>query len=364
MGLIRTLLAISVVFWHSPLKDSFVFVGGENAVRLFYISSGYLISLVLASGAYDSTKTFYVNRWLRLWPIYAAVVLASLGWNYLATSGFLGLFAQYPLPAAIGVAIANVTILGQDWLFFIPSEKPLHILLVDPPSWTLGVEMSFYLIAPFVLRRRPVLIALLVMSLALRVFLVSSGRTGDPWSYRFFPAELAWFLFGALSQQVLAPLYRRWLKERLGSVATVATAGFAALLCVFHLLPLRNVGGAALLVVLFIALVPMFVEFQANRKWDRRIGDYSYPIYIGHYLLLQFADTLGTRTGITAPAAVTTFVVLGSIALAWGLNRFVGDPVERLRRRVRGSQGLQATPSGDSRNRLPTPGTRGVHQPE
>jgi peptidoglycan/LPS O-acetylase OafA/YrhL len=44
MGTLRTLLAISVVFAHS---FGFVFVGGRNAVQLFYMISGFLISFVI-----------------------------------------------------------------------------------------------------------------------------------------------------------------------------------------------------------------------------------------------------------------------------------------------------------------------------
>jgi peptidoglycan/LPS O-acetylase OafA/YrhL len=44
MGMLRTIFAISVVFVHSY---GHVFVGGRNAVQLFYIISGFLISYVL-----------------------------------------------------------------------------------------------------------------------------------------------------------------------------------------------------------------------------------------------------------------------------------------------------------------------------
>ncbi len=57
MGTLRTLFAISVVFSHSI---GFVFVGGQNAVRLFYMISGFLISYILVEKKYYSNVSgFY-----------------------------------------------------------------------------------------------------------------------------------------------------------------------------------------------------------------------------------------------------------------------------------------------------------------
>ena len=76
MGTLRTLFAISVVFAHSI---GFVFVGGQNAVRLFYMISGFLISFVLVERkSYSSIVLFYINRYLRLYPIYLSVAVLSL----------------------------------------------------------------------------------------------------------------------------------------------------------------------------------------------------------------------------------------------------------------------------------------------
>ena len=71
MGTLRTLLAIAVVLVHSY---GFVMVGGRNAVQLFYMISGFLISYVLVERkVYKDTISFYINRYLRLYPIYSPV---------------------------------------------------------------------------------------------------------------------------------------------------------------------------------------------------------------------------------------------------------------------------------------------------
>ena len=79
MGTLRTILALSVVFNHCSWHDGFVFVGGRNAVQLFYMISGFLISHVLTHNpAYRNPFKFYANRALRLYPIYYAVAVMAL----------------------------------------------------------------------------------------------------------------------------------------------------------------------------------------------------------------------------------------------------------------------------------------------
>ena len=229
MGVLRTLFAIAVVFAHTY---GFVFVGGKNAVQLFYMISGFLISHVLVERkTYSSINSFYINRYLRLYPIYFLVALLSLlVFVFAAANGkdvvFFQVYRDAPVAANILLGISNATIFFQDWVMFsavkqkelvfssdfFKSEVVLYPGLLVPQAWTLGVELAFYLIAPFVLARRRVLLLLLALSIALRAYLFYIGLgKSDPWTYRFFPAELALFLLGALAHQVLLPLYRKTL---------------------------------------------------------------------------------------------------------------------------------------------------------
>lgn len=89
------------------------------------------------------------------------------------------------------------------------SEVILYPALLVPQAWTLGVELAFYIVAPFVLVRRKALLLLLALSISVRIYLLYVGLgKSDPWTYRFFPAELALFLLGALAHQVLLPFYK------------------------------------------------------------------------------------------------------------------------------------------------------------
>ena len=119
MGTLRALFAIAVVFAHSY---GFALVGGQNAVQLFYMISGFLISYVLVERkAYTNISSFYINRYLRLYPIYFVVAILSF---FAFTSGlpvgkeFFKVYHDSPLSANILLTFSNITIFLQDWVMF------------------------------------------------------------------------------------------------------------------------------------------------------------------------------------------------------------------------------------------------------
>ena len=205
-----------------------------------------------------------------------------------------------------------------------------------PQAWTLGVELSFYLLAPLILPRRRLVIALLLASLALRAALVVVGvGTTDPWTYRFFPTELALFLAGALSQQWLTPLYARLGERRTRQAGSAAAAGMALCVLVFALLPMRALH-TALLLGLTVAMLPLLFRFQSNHRWDRRVGELSYPIYICHLAVIFPVDLLFRHPALAGnDLARVLLVVAATLAAAHLLNVTIGRRVERLRDRVR-----------------------------
>lgn len=350
MGLIRTLLALTVVFAHLPLNQGDVFVGGQNAVQLFYLISGFLISHVLRSNdAYSSALNFYASRALRIYPAYFAVALMTLlllPWLHPDLTAF---YRQAPPLVAWLPALSNFTLLGQDWVMFTAVEQGLLVLSADfraselqvwhgllvPQAWTLGVELSFYLLAPFALRSTPRIMVLLAASLALRLWLQHIGLgANDPWRYRFFPAELSIFLIGALSNRFLLPRFESWSATGAAPwLPRAATVVMLAAVLGYGLIPEDLQGRRALLFLLMIAALPALFVFQNQHRWDRRIGELSYPLYIGHMLVVWTADRW---VGPPQPSQAMIYSVATAAAallFAAAINHSIVEPVELLRRR-------------------------------
>ena len=188
MGYLKTLLAITVIIDHSPYGKAFV--GGQFAVQLFYIISGFLIAHVLRTNpAYKNPFKFYLNRSLRIYPIYFAVSIATIIYIYAVDRSIFLFYFEIPAAAKLLLAVSNLTIFGQDWVMFSGIREGDLVFLVDfrksipqlwsglliPQAWTLGVELTFYAIAPFILRNTRLTILLLLLSCSIR--LLAACRT-------------------------------------------------------------------------------------------------------------------------------------------------------------------------------------------
>ncbi len=354
MGTLRSLLAVSVVFAHTY---GFVFVGGRNAVQLFYMISGFLISYVIVEKkAYKSLFDFYLNRYLRLYPIYILIAGLTLLFYFSielfsGSSEFFSKFREYPGQAKILLILSNATLFFQDWTLFLAieankiiftpnfskSDIPLYSGLIIPQAWTLGLEISFYLIAPFILSRKKILFLLLIFSFVVRIILHQIGLgQEDPWVYRFFPSELAFFILGALSQQILMPLYKRLIPKRCFEITVQVSTYFLVLLsCTYFLIPLNNIIKSITLFFMFLVLMPFTFFFQNSRSWDKLIGELSYPIYISHMLILLIISTAFEKYQIDNKTFLAILVVMLSILSAALLNQWISKPIEILRNKIK-----------------------------
>mgnify|MGYP000083950433 CR=1 FL=1 len=372
MGFLRTLLALSVVLDHLGGGYGDQLVGGRLAVQLFYVISGFLISYVLtATDHYQgAVGKFYANRFLRLFPIYLAVAALTLTAHIVSGGSFFRIYESLPFSAELFLVLSNIFIFGQDWLMFFGihdsalaftgsfanSDVPLYKGLLVPQAWTLGVEMSFYLVAPFVLRSPRRLLFLLAASLILRAILIATGvGRSDPWTYRFFPTELALFLIGSLSHQVLLPRMKAWT-QRVKRLPELGTAILFAYIVVHFSIGINPTVRDGIAVLLFAALLPLAFLFQSRHKLDKAIGELSYPLYICHMLVIMAFSWLMHGLQEHQPMLFAAMAITGCIGVSAVLNYLIADPLERLRSRLRTDGGRGAAqPAVDSRPRPQVP---------
>jgi peptidoglycan/LPS O-acetylase OafA/YrhL len=233
MGFLRFILAVTVVIAHSGPIFGYYFVGGVVAVQAFYIISGFYMSLILNEKytGKNSYKLFITNRLLRLYPIYWVIagLMVILSCMYSIKTkgnnfGFLQLYNLYlnkmNFSTIIFLIFSNVFIFFQDVVMFLSInlstglleftknfwdvEQPLYPFLLIRQTWTLGIELMFYIIAPFIVRKnKKVIFSLIFLSLILRgILMYKFGLRNDPWNYRFFPTELVFFLLGNISYKI------------------------------------------------------------------------------------------------------------------------------------------------------------------
>ena len=151
MGLLRILLAICVFCGHSRSLAHLRWLGGDVAVELFFVISGFYMQLVLSS-RYTKSKLgrtwvlrFYQARYFRLLPIYllasALVIGAALQRPGMAP---ISLWREiWDLPATAGnhlfqgfLTFTNATMLFQDvTMFFAVHGGVVHWTANASSGW-------------------------------------------------------------------------------------------------------------------------------------------------------------------------------------------------------------------------------------
>jgi peptidoglycan/LPS O-acetylase OafA/YrhL len=205
------------------------------------------------------------------------------------------------------------------------TSPELFRFLFVPQAWTIGLELLFYLVAPFIVRRNMKVVAgLIVICLVARGTVYKCGLHHDPWTGRFFPLELVFFLFGNISYSIYAKI-RTWrIKTSNLNILWVA----AILASVFFStvnIPFQK----DFYYLCFCLALPFIFLRTKNLRIDSYIGELSYPLYVSHMFVLYVMQWLSFSSGQWLAPTLTVAAILFSVALNW----LVAKPVENLRQR-------------------------------
>lgn len=151
---------------------------GHMGVNLFYILSGFLLCLPFAKAHYTSTeidlKQYFIKRALRILPAYYFYIILHT------------LLINSQLISLEGIQI----LLGN--MFFLQNFKKLNIQIINPVTWTLVVEVQFYILLPFIYKFfmgkkiwKPLGISFIVVTIyRLIVFwILKPSMAGIDWNY-------------------------------------------------------------------------------------------------------------------------------------------------------------------------------------
>ena len=328
---LRAVAVLLVIIAHAgyAMRGGGILTGGFIGVDIFFVISGYLISLlVLTAGAGFSYREFFARRIRRLFPPLLVVVLFTLLVGYvLLTARQEVLLARHAIASLLYVQNFN---LWSEVGYFDPSalQKPLlHI-------WSLSVEEQFYLIHPFLLllvvrrlgerRLVPVLAVIAIVSLAI----AQLGTQFFPHAGFYLLPSRAWELMaGALlaviERRAGQPAKPSGLLAGLGLAMIVASALFfdkkTPHPSLFTLAPV-----AGTMLVIHFARGADFISRAFASRPAVGVGRISYGLYLWHWPLLAFAFAY---YGQTAPAPVIAGLMLLAVLLSWLSYRFLEMPI-------------------------------------
>ncbi len=348
MGILRFYLAVCVVATHSGELFGLKWMNGLNAVVCFFIISGFYMTLIL-NEKYTSEKSSYSlfisNRLLRLMPIYwtvliAHIVLCCIGFfckdNALSLQIYFDHAKEIPLSGWMLFIFCNLFIVGMDvlnYLHLFPQQGLLFSKQGGTPAiwfmpvfqaWTLSIELLFYLIAPFILRKQNRIIATILFLLTVIIFCRFAGVDLGSFTKSQFAPYLIYFLLGAVAWII----YKQLIK------ANVST-NVCKLIFVFYLFclilfpygyPENEIQIQSFYLLSFLT-IPFIFHLTKTRKWDAIIGEYSYPVYITHIMVNDLLKLFGFEN--TQHGEMNLFITL---FFSWVLIRLVVNPVERIRK--------------------------------
>lgn len=332
---LRALAVMSVLVFH---VEPSLLPGGFLGVDIFFVISGYLISLILfreqAEGSF-SFAGFYDRRVRRLFPALVLVLAASLAFGFFAL--FANEYERLGEHATAAIAfVLNFQLLGEAGYFDAVSySKPLLHL------WSLSVEEQFYLLWPILLlasrrfRCNPGWVIAACAALSLYYGLHLGRISPDQLYYHSLPRF--WEL---LSGVAIAWMHQKngthWLPPTLRparardalSLAGLALAASALLL--FNK-GLQHPGWATVWPIMgAVMLVASGPGAAANRMLSWRplvwIGLISYPLYLWHWPILAYARI--AESGSPAPWMLWLGAVLAML-LAWATYAGVELPLRR-----------------------------------
>jgi peptidoglycan/LPS O-acetylase OafA/YrhL len=345
LGTVRFLLALAVVCAHVGKLPYSIQLGSLLAVQGFYIISGFLIALVWTN-KYQQLPNgrflFYSNRAARIYILYWGVLILAIVVALVTkwvTHDYPGYFGSRPRGLLLYTVFTNIFIFGSSWAYWLGFDGSLYFTkdftaeaypvwgtMILTPAWTLDLELSFYLLAPFLvgLRLRYIL-SIIAASLIARFSWYAMGHNVDPWNYRFFPFEIGLFMLGVAAYRVSSTV--AWQPS--STILKIAFAALVGSILGYNLLglPHRSFGSFVYLFI-FAALIPYIFALTRTWKIDRFLADMSFPLYLVHWPVWIFIRDKFSPPWPEYPGIVPA---IASVAAAVLLVIFVERPVERWR---------------------------------
>lgn len=323
MGTLRLVLALLVLLSHADFRIAQL-NPGVMAVVGFYLISGYVMAGLIHRHYAQPARApwFYLDRVMRIAPQYLLYAGLTLAWA-LGTHTATTFLTRVPTATDL---LNNLLVVPLN--FYMVNGSDGFTLI--PPAWSLGAELQFYLLVPFMCLWPRLGFALCAGSLAVQGLALHGVLHTDWFGYRLLPGIL--WVFG------VGMLLFHWHREQPRAAALLAWAAPVAALAVYLYLRARGLHAAPYHqeVLLGWGLAIPLVHLLARRRpgrWDAWAGDVSYGVFLNHFLLIWI---LFPGPGHTPAQWVA--LMLASVVLSALTQRWVERPILQWRRRIRRSE--------------------------
>ena len=345
---LRGLLATGVLVHHTFTAHRYFVTGewvwstmpvpnqlGQTTVALFFMITGFLFTSK-AIKPQLRWKALYLSRAARLWPLYAAVVVAVFALILIASRG---------VPREPASALLREFLLWITFTCFGSPDintKPMTWTMIAGVSWTLKYEVIFYLaaipaihlLARWLSTRTAMAMAAVALALLL-MFRQLSGNAGSSGNSLY----AAHFLCGILVAYAFE--LPRW--RALIGMPVIRWAAVVAALSLLTMTNAYSAGAVLATITIFAAVVGGASVFGLlGTRAAIWLGDISYGIYLLHGLMLWILFTAIQHKTDLGSIALTVYwpmmllVSMGVVALASLSYVVLEKPIMRLSTGERG----------------------------
>lgn len=298
---------------------------GRYGVQIFYIISSFTIMMSLdrlknMRGGYS---VFYLRRAFRILPVwYIAIALMCL-YNYFARGTV----------ASIGSVITH--------LFTLHGLFPQYISDIIGQGWSIGIEVIFYLLVPYIVRRFRykldnyvkfifwnVLCVWILNIVGAKICGFLVPNMDDTFWYLWFPNQLPAFSVGIC---LYISIIR---KQRIEDWKKSSKYLIGILILVF--LNVSQVLTQSLIIAVLILILSKFSSRIIVNSLFKYIGKVSYGIYLFHMLIIFLLQDYGLMNyGDTVSLAVY-FLVVPILSIGCGIIAYysIERPLISLERKI------------------------------
>lgn len=355
MGTLRFTFTLTILLGHIYSIFGFRFhelLSSPIAFESFFLLSGFYMAMVWQhdySKIPRGFKKFLTRRVLRVFPLYWLVllitILASLiTYNYIHDPLLLkSIFEEWQhlqWHVKLYVIFSNLFIFGQELFFFIKvnfqtggfewSQKfidgnpPLHFFLLVSQAWAISYILYFYLLLPVLNRfNNSILCGIAALSITARFLWYSMGHQEEPWLYRFFPFEFAFFLAGMLSFR----MYDKWKgkMQKWKPAILFLFVLFWGATCFYDCWHTNYLKKQWLYYVMLTAFMPLFFYLFKENKADNYLGQLAFPLYIVNFLIIHIVKLWN----VNSPLLLMILIIGCTVAVSVVLVEFILEPLNK-----------------------------------
>lgn len=327
--MLRGVAAILVVFYHGrdaingieggTIANILFMPGGAMGVDLFFLISGFIMVCTTWSndGSLKSSIEFYIKRFSRIFPVYAAITIL--------------VFIITAMAAAASYSDINFRGLIKALVFMPQGDRangPIYGQLPLSVGWTLNYEMYFYLIfGVSLLFRRLRWIALLsvaVITLVVIPFVTRSGISADTYKalnysivyLNLITNPIIWlFIAGAGTgiayKTTLVIPSKSWAKIAIAAATTLVVGQYLSQYRADHGIFMWGLSLVPLMLILTIASKTVKIPTHPMLV---SLGDISFSLYLVHVPTKAAIQAILAFIGVAA-SGISFFILMALASL-------------------------------------------------